>query len=59
MFVILQPYSNTNPSGQYRIVDADDWMRYRNGATSAYSFVSASTHEEAERIKNEANASLP
>lgn len=57
MFVVLMPNSNTNHSDQYRVVDANDWQRYVNGATISYSFVSVSSYEEAERVKNEANLS--
>lgn len=38
MFVTLQPNTNTNPSGKYRVVDSEDWARYVNGATNTVAF---------------------
>lgn len=60
MFIILQPHSNTNPSDKYRVVDAEAWQRYVNGAqTGGYAVAGEySSYPAAEAYAVELNAGL-
>lgn len=36
MYVVLRPYSNTNPTSRYRVVESGAWQKYVNGEASSY-----------------------
>lgn len=36
MYVVLRPYSNTNRTSRYRVVDADAWQKFVSGSASSY-----------------------
>jgi hypothetical protein len=57
MYIILDPHSNTNPSGDYRVVYNADWMAYINGKAHSYPISAACRdYAEAERTRNELNS---
>lgn len=61
MFVILQPHSNTNPTDNYRVVDAAEWQRYVDLGRLNRDYVIAGEHPyyaEAEAQRDELNAGL-
>ncbi|MFC4089329.1 hypothetical protein [Micromonospora sp. GCM10011541] len=49
-FVILQPNSNTNPTGKYRVVEFDDWLESGN------LFYGYTPHDSYEAAKQDADA---
>lgn len=56
-YLILQPHSLSNPSGEYRVVDLEQWYRFTNGETTSYRVAaSAPTYLEAEAACDRLNA---
>lgn len=47
-FVVQSPYSNTNPSDSYRVVDFEKWCAYINGETTSLPSTAFRTRDAAE-----------
>jgi len=56
MYVVLQPHSNTNPSGNHRVVWDQDWQKFVNGAASSYAFTDFPSHTDARKNADDLNA---
>jgi hypothetical protein len=54
-FVVQQPNSETNRSDRYRVTDYEGWIKYINGASSTYAYVSFDTYAEAKAAADVAN----
>lgn len=46
--IIIEPNTLGNDSDRWRVADAANFTRYRNGAITSYGFVSYETRESAE-----------
>lgn len=57
-YVVQQPYSNTNDTDKFRVVDAHDLTRYMNGATKSYAFVPFDSYKQAAKYRDELNKQL-
>lgn len=57
-YVILQPHSLTNPSDNYRVVEADEWTGHSQGREATYAVRGEfSTYPEAEKHRDQLNSS--
>lgn len=45
MFMVISPHTYENDTNKYRVVHAEDWLKYRNGATTKYAFTAWDTYE--------------
>lgn len=57
-YVVLQPHSNTNPSGNHRVVWDEDWTQYVNGAKATYAYQDFQSFPKAKETADQLNASL-
>ena len=44
-FIIIEPNTPGNDSDQYHVVDAVNYVRFRNGAITSYAFTAHATRE--------------
>lgn len=58
-YVILQPYSLTNQSSDYKVVWDEDWIRYSNGVATTLAYAGRyDTYNEAQQARDDFNARL-
>ena len=46
-YIILRPNSDGNPSSKFRLVPADEWVKFRSNIKKSYKFRKFNSYQEA------------